>query len=148
MKVYKDAHRKIFSPYIISKNVLEKEFTTSIPYFPGSVKKVLNVLWHAKNNSVQNQGHKQHVIVNMLFQKVIFGNLMNKVINGNIVNMMLKIIEHPHITRLLLHWQEKHLGDGMFSTPDFGSRSSVFECDALLHSLLLSPSHSLDVTWK
>ena len=50
---------------------------------------------NAKNNSVQNQGHKQHVIVNMLFQKVIYGNIVNKVINGNIVNMMLKIIEHP-----------------------------------------------------
>ena len=86
---------KIFSPYIISKNVLEKEFTTGISYFPVSVKKLLNILWHAKNNSVQNQGHKQHVIVNMLFQKVIYGNIVNKVIYGNIVNMMLKIIEHP-----------------------------------------------------
>ena len=37
----------------------------------------------------------KHVIVNMLFQKVIYGNIVNKVINGNIVNMMLKIIEHP-----------------------------------------------------
>ena len=95
MKIYKDAHTKIFSPYIISKNVLEKEFTTSIPYFPGSVKKVLNFLWHAKNNPVQTQGHKQHVIVNMLFQKVIFGNIVNKAIYGNIVKMMLKIIKHP-----------------------------------------------------
>ena len=82
MKVYKDAHMNIFSPYIISKNVLEKEFTTSISYFPESVKKLLNILWHAKNNSVQNQGHKQHVIVNMLFQKVIYGNIVNKVFNG------------------------------------------------------------------
>ena len=48
-----------------------------------------------QNNSVQNQEHKQHVIVNMLFQKVIFGNVVNKAIYGNIVNMMLKIIEHP-----------------------------------------------------
>ena len=82
MKVYKDGQMKIFSPYIISKNVLEKEFTKSIPH--------LNILWHAKN-----QEHKQHVIVNMLFQKVIFGNVVNKAIYGNIVNMMLKIIEHP-----------------------------------------------------
>ena len=86
MKVHKDAHMKIFSPNIISKNVLEKEFTTGISYFPVSVKKLLNILWHAKNNSDQYQGHKQHVIVNMLFQKVIY---------GNILNMMLKIIEHP-----------------------------------------------------
>ena len=94
MKVYKDAHMKIFSPYIISKNVLEKEFTTGISYFLGLIKKLLNILWYAKNNSVQNQGHKQHVIVNMLFQKVIYGNKVNKVINGNIVNMVFKIIEH------------------------------------------------------
>ena len=86
MKVHKDAHMQIFPLYIISKNVLEKEFTTGISYFPVSIKKLLNILWHAKNNSVQNQGHKQHVIVNMLYQKVIY---------GNIVNMMLKIIEHP-----------------------------------------------------
>ena len=102
MKVYKDAHMKIFSPYIISKNVLEKEFTTGISYFPDPyiisknvlekefttgisyfpdpVKKLPNFLWHAKTNSVQNQGHKQHVIVNMLFQKVIFENIVNKAI--------------------------------------------------------------------
>ena len=85
--------------YIISKNILEKEFTTGISYFPVSVKKLLNIPWHAKNNSVQNQGHKQHVIVNMLFQKVIHGNIVNKVINGNIVNMMLKIIEYPIYNR-------------------------------------------------
>ena len=89
MKVYKDAHMKIFSPYIISKNVLEKEFATDISYFLGSIKKLL---WYAKNNSVQTQGHKQHVIVNMVFQKVVFGNIVNKAIYGNIVNMMLKII--------------------------------------------------------
>ena len=52
-----------------------------------------------KTNSVQNQGNKQHVIANMLFQKVIYGNIVNKVINGNIVNMMLKIIEHPKYNR-------------------------------------------------
>ena len=97
MKVYKDAQVKIFSPYITSKNVLEKEFTTSIPYFPGSFKKLPNILGYAKNNSVQNQEHKQHVIVNMLFQKVIFGNIVNKAIYGNIVNMMFKIIEHAVI---------------------------------------------------
>ena len=44
MKVYKDAHMKIFSPYIISKNILEKEFTTGISDFSGSVKKLLNFL--------------------------------------------------------------------------------------------------------
>ena len=98
MQVYKDAHMKIFSPYIISKNVLEKEFATDISYFLGSVKKLLNILCYAKNYSVQKQRHKQHVIVNMLFQKVIYGNIVNKVINGKIVNMMLKIIEPPHIT--------------------------------------------------
>ena len=43
----------------------------------------------------QNQGHKQHVIVNMLFQKFIYGNIVNKVIYGNIVNTMLKIIKYP-----------------------------------------------------
>ena len=41
MKVYKDVHMKIFPPYIISKNILEKEFTTGISYFPVSVKKFL-----------------------------------------------------------------------------------------------------------
>ena len=112
MKVYKDAHMKIFSPFIMSKNILEKGLTRGITHFPGSVKKVINILWHAKSNSVQNQEHKQHVIVNMLFQKVIYWNIVNKVINGNIVNMMLKIIEHPlynshvNITLLILsfHW--------------------------------------------
>ena len=44
MKVYKDAHMKIFSPYIISKNILDKEFTAGIYHFPGSVKKLLNIL--------------------------------------------------------------------------------------------------------
>ena len=33
MKVYKDAHRKLFHPYIIiSKNISEKEFTTGISH--------------------------------------------------------------------------------------------------------------------
>ena len=67
MKVYKDAHMKIVSPYIISKNILGKDFTRGITHFPGSVMNVLNFLGHAKNNSIQNQEHKQHVIVNMLF---------------------------------------------------------------------------------
>ena len=44
MKVYKDAHMKLFSSDIISKNVSEKEFTTGISYFPVSIKKLLNVL--------------------------------------------------------------------------------------------------------
>ena len=109
MRVYEDAQMIIFSPYIISKNDLEKEFTTGISYLPVSIKKLLNILWHAKNNSVQNQGQKQHVIVNMLFQKVIYGNIVNKVIYGNIVNMMLKIIEHPiyvTISKIVLDgWQ-------------------------------------------
>ena len=48
-----------------------------------------------KNQINHYNKHKQHVVVNMLFQKVIYGNIVNKVINGNIVNMMLKIIEHP-----------------------------------------------------
>ena len=29
--------------------------------------------------TVQNQGHK-HVIVNLLFQKIIYGNIVNKVL--------------------------------------------------------------------
>ena len=95
MKVYKDTQMKIFSPYIISKNLLEKEFTTGISYLRVSIKKLLNILRHTRTNSVQNQGHKQHVIVNMLFKKVIYGNVVNKAIYGNIVNMMLKIIEQP-----------------------------------------------------
>ena len=72
MKVYKDAHMKIFSPYIISKNLLEKEFTRGITYFTGLVKNVLIILWHAKNNSVQNQEYKQHVIVNVLFSRKFY----------------------------------------------------------------------------
>ena len=44
MKVYKVTHMKIFSPYIISKNILEKEFTRGITYFPVLVKNILNVL--------------------------------------------------------------------------------------------------------
>ena len=62
-----------------------------------------------QNNSVQNQGHKQHVIVNMLFQKVVYGNIVNKVIYGNIVNMMLKIVEHPIYITLPLFKEKKDL---------------------------------------
>ena len=72
MKVYKDAHTEIFSPYIISKNILEKEFTRGITHFPVLVKNILNVLRHTKNNSFQNQEHKQYVIVNMFFFFVFF----------------------------------------------------------------------------
>ena len=54
MKVYKDARMKIFSPYIISKNILEKEFTSGITHFPVLVKNILNVPWHTKNSLIQN----------------------------------------------------------------------------------------------
>ena len=47
MKVYKDAHMKIFSPCIISKTILEKDFTRGITHFPVLVKNILNVLGHA-----------------------------------------------------------------------------------------------------
>ena len=57
MKVYKDDHMKIFSPYTISKDLLEKDFTRGITHFPVLVKNILNILWHARNNSVQNQEH-------------------------------------------------------------------------------------------
>ena len=50
MKEHKDAHMKIIFPYIISKNILEKEFTRGITHFPDLVKNILNVLWHAKNS--------------------------------------------------------------------------------------------------
>ena len=70
MKVYKDAYMKNFSPYTTSKNILEKEFTRSINYFPVFIKNILNILWHAKNNPVQNREHKQHVIVNMFSRKL------------------------------------------------------------------------------
>ena len=72
MKVYKDAYMKIFSPYIISKNILEKEFTRGITHFPVLFKNILDILRHAKNNLVQNQEHKQdkqHVIVNIFFSE-------------------------------------------------------------------------------
>ena len=67
MKVYKDGHMKIFSPYIyvkkifssyISKNILDKELTRDITHFPVLVKNILNILRHTKNNSVQNQAYK------------------------------------------------------------------------------------------
>ena len=44
MKVYKDAHSQIFSPYIISKKILEKELTRVITHFPVLVKNILNIL--------------------------------------------------------------------------------------------------------
>ena len=44
MKVYKDAHIKIFSAYIISKNILENELTRGITHFLVLVKNVLNIL--------------------------------------------------------------------------------------------------------
>ena len=48
MKVYKDAHTKIFILYIVSKNSLEKEFARGITHFLVLVKNILSVLWHAK----------------------------------------------------------------------------------------------------
>ena len=55
MKVYKDAHMKIFSPYIISKHILKKKKKKKNTVLEASlifqylIKKLLNVLWHAKN---------------------------------------------------------------------------------------------------
>ena len=72
MKVYKDGRMEIFSPCIISKNILEKEFTRGITHFPVLVKKIINVLWHTKNNLVQNQEHKQHAIVNIFFSRKLY----------------------------------------------------------------------------
>ena len=54
MKEYKDAHMKRFSYYIVWKNILEKEFARGITHFPVLIKNILNVLWHAKNSSIQN----------------------------------------------------------------------------------------------
>ena len=54
MKVYKDAHMKMFSPYILWKDILEKEFARGITHFLVLVKNILNVLWHTKNRSIQN----------------------------------------------------------------------------------------------
>ena len=53
MKVHKDTHMKIFSPYIVSQNILEKEFAGGITYFLVLVKNILNVLWHTKKSSIQ-----------------------------------------------------------------------------------------------
>ena len=53
MKVYKDAYMKMFSPYILWKNILEKEFARDITHFIVLVKNSLNVLWHAKDSSLQ-----------------------------------------------------------------------------------------------
>ena len=39
---------KKFSPYILWKNILEKEFARGITHFPVLVKNILNVLWYAK----------------------------------------------------------------------------------------------------
>ena len=44
MKVYKDAHIELFSPYLISKNILEKEFTRGITHFPVLVKNIRNTM--------------------------------------------------------------------------------------------------------
>ena len=54
MKVYKDTHMKIFSPYIASKNSLEKECARDISHILVFDKNILNVLYHTKNSSVQN----------------------------------------------------------------------------------------------
>ena len=96
---------KIFSPYMIWKNILEKEFTTGISHSPAPVKKPPNTPRHVKNNSVQNQGHKQHATANTSFQKATYGNIVYKVIYGNIVNMMLKIIEHPIYNTIVKDYQ-------------------------------------------
>ena len=76
MKVHKDAHMKIFSPYIISKNILEKEFARGITHFPVLVKNILNVLWHTKNSLIYNipsgkflKQHKHLVFVNIFSRK-------------------------------------------------------------------------------
>ena len=55
MKVYKDAHMKIFSPYIISKHILKKKKITVLEaslIFQYLIKKILNLLWHAKNSLI------------------------------------------------------------------------------------------------
>ena len=52
MKVYKDAHLKIISPYILWKNIPEEEFGRGITHFPVLVKTILNGLWHAKNSLI------------------------------------------------------------------------------------------------
>ena len=52
MRVYKDAHMKMFSPYVLWKNILEKDFAGGITHFPVLVKNILNVLWHAKNRLI------------------------------------------------------------------------------------------------
>ena len=57
MKEYKDAHMKRFSYYKVWKNILEREFATfarGITHFPVLIKNILNVIWHAKNSSIQN----------------------------------------------------------------------------------------------
>ena len=74
MKVYKDAHMKIFS-YVISKNILEKEFTRGITHFPVLAKNInLNVPWHTKNSSIQNipSGRFQKKNINNLLLKTYF----------------------------------------------------------------------------
>ena len=52
MKVYKDAHMKMFSPYILWKNIQEEEFARGIAHFPVLVKNILNVQWHTKNSLI------------------------------------------------------------------------------------------------
>ena len=78
MNVYKDAHMKMFTSYMVWKNILEKEFVSGITHFPVLVKNILNFLWQAKHSSVQNiptgkfqKECKQLVTVNVIFQTVL-----------------------------------------------------------------------------
>ena len=73
MKEYKDAHMKRFSYSKVWKIILEKEFAGGITHFPILFKNILNVLWHAKNSSIQNilsgkfkNKHKHNVNINNL----------------------------------------------------------------------------------
>ena len=85
----------MFSPYILWKNILEKEFARGTTHFLVLVKNILNVLWHTKNSSTQNfpsrkfwKEYKQLVIVNMIFLKVLQKLTVIKKI------MIFKIIKH------------------------------------------------------
>ena len=83
MKVYKDAHTKIFSLHITSKNILENNLLQASLIFQV----------HSRNfqifydmPKITQSRIKDINNINMLFQKVIFGNIINKAIYG---------IEHP-----------------------------------------------------
>ena len=76
MNLYKDAHKKMFSSYILWKNILEKAFAGGITHFLVLVKNILNVLSHTKIVQsriflLESSKKNNNFLLSIIFQKVL-----------------------------------------------------------------------------